>query len=82
MSYIKAKKYVIRPSKKDIVLELIEKTFRGSKYQTAISRVLNDKAMTWKRWMYYFDYNLLEDILMEEDCVEVTDFTETEDIGI
>lgn len=74
--YVKAKRYMIRPSKKKEVIEFIENNFKGTKYQTAMSRVVDNKVMTWKRWMYYFDYNYLEDILMEEDCVEV------EDLGI
>ena len=76
--YVKSKNYMIRPSKKKEVVEFIENNFKGSKYQTALSRVLQDKSMTWKRWMYYFDYNYLEEILMEEYSVEL----EIEDIGI
>lgn len=76
--YVKSKNYMIRPSKKKEVIEFIENNFKGSKYQTALSRVLEDKVMTWKRWMYYFDYSYLEEILMEEDSVEL----EIEDIGI
>lgn len=70
-TYIKSKKYLIRPSKKPEVIEYIKENFKGTKYQTALSRVLANKTMTWKRWMYYFDYNYLEEILMEEDCIEI-----------
>jgi len=77
--YVKSKRYMIRPSKKKEVIEFIEDNFKGSKYQTALSRVVDDKIMTWKRWMYYFDYNYLEEILMEEDSVELE---LEEDLGI
>lgn len=70
-TYVKSKKYKIRPSKKKEVIEYIQNNFKGTKYQTAMSRVLSDKVMTWKRWMYYFDYNYLEEILMEENSVEL-----------
>ncbi len=63
--YVKSKGYRIREDKKQEVIGLIEKTFRGSKYDTALDRVLKSKVMTWKRWMYYFDYNYLSDILEE-----------------
>lgn len=76
--YVKSKNYMIRPSKKKEVIQYIEDNFKGSKYQTALSRVLADKAMSWKRWMYYFDFDYLEDILMEEDNVEL----EIENLGI
>lgn len=76
--YVKSKKYMIRPSKKKEVINFIKENFKNTKYQTIMSRVLQDKAMTWKRWMYYFDYNYLEEILMEEDSVEL----EIEDMGI
>lgn len=71
--YVKAKRYMIRPSKKSEVINFIEDNFKGTKYQTAMSRVVDNKVMTWKRWMYYFDYNYLEEILMEEDSVEIDD---------
>lgn len=77
-NYVKAKKYVIRPSKREEVLSYIKENFKGTKYQTALSRLLENKSMSWKRWMYYFDFNFLEDILMEEDCIEV----EEENLGI
>ena len=77
--YVKSKKYKIRPSKKKEVVMFIKDNFKGTKYQTALSRILQDKAMSWKRWMYYFDYNYLEDILMEEDSVELEI---EEDLGI
>lgn len=70
-TYVKSKKYLIRPSKKLEVIEYIKENFKGTKYQTALSRVLANKTMSWKRWMYYFDYNYLEEILMEEDCIEI-----------
>lgn len=75
--YVHAKKYVIRPSKKEEVLAYINEHLRGSKWQTATARVIQNKAMVWRRWMYYFDFTFLEDVLMEEDCVEIT-----EDLGL
>lgn len=72
-NYTKIKKYVIRPSKRKEVLVFITEHFRGSKYQTAVSRVVENKAMSWRRWMYYFDDDFLYDILMEEDCIEVSE---------
>ena len=77
-AYIKAKKYIIRPSKKQEVLDYIEQNFKGTKYQTALSRVFDNKSMSWKRWMYYFDFNFLENVLMEDDCVEIVE----DDLGI
>lgn len=77
--YNKAKKYVIRPSCRKEVLGFIEENFKGSKYEQAFKRVLENHAMTFKRWMYYFDFDFLDDKLMEEDCVEIV---EKDDLGI
>lgn len=77
-NYVKAKKYIIRPSKKEEVIDYIKNNFTNTKYQTALSRVIENKSMSWKRWMYYFDYNYLEDILMGEDCIEINE----DDLGI
>lgn len=76
MSYVKSKKYRIRSDKKSEVVGLIEDNLKGSKYSSAMNRVLENKAMCWKRWMYYFDYNYLEEILEEVEDEEV------EDLGI
>ena len=83
--YVRSKKYVIRPSKRSEVLDFIKQNFRASKYQTAIDRVMENKAMSYKRWLYYFDLEYLDEILMEEDCVEIPIQEEnniTEDLGI
>ena len=82
MSYVKSKLYRIKPEKKREVLELIEENIKGSKYFTAVNRVLNDKVMCWKRWMYYFDFEILEDILEEVKDEDISEKEKIEDLGI
>ena len=77
--YNKSKKYIIRPSCRKDVIDFINNNFKGSKYSQANKRVIENHPMTFKRWMYYFDFELLDNILMEEDCVEIV---EDEDLGI
>ena len=69
--YVKSKRYVIRPSKRTDVINFIEANLKGSKYQQALRRVTENNPMYYRRWLYYFDINYLDDILMEDGCVEI-----------
>ncbi len=71
--YTKAKKYVIRPSCKKKVIEYIEKNFQGSKRAGAFRKVIDNIPTTYKRWLYYFDFEILEEILMEEGYEEIVE---------
>lgn len=88
--YVKSKKYVIRPSKRNEVIKFIEDNFKGSKYRSVTDALIKNTPMYYKRWLYYFDLDYLDEILMEEDCVEISlqekqksfkDYTK-EDLGI
>ena len=69
MEYVKAKKYLIKPS--------VRKNFDSKLAARVVRYITTDKALTFSRWLKYFDYDLLEDILVEEDNVETI-----EDLGI
>ncbi len=72
MEYIKSKKYVIRPSKKSMVYKIIASDeFDKKKKRAALDNFLKDIPLTFKRWLHYFDYDILDEVLMEEGCVEI-----------
>ena len=74
MEYIKAKQYLIKPSIKGEICVTIRDNFDSRTAARLIRYITTDKPLTFSRWLKYFDYNLLEDIL-----VEVVD---NEDLGI
>lgn len=77
-----AKKYVIRPSKRGKVHDYIKKNFDGFKKQNALDNLINNKALTFKRWLNYYDFDLLDDVLMEEGFEEKEIDEDNEDYGI
>lgn len=71
MEYVKVKKYLIKPSVRKEICKSVRENF-DSKISTRIVRyITTNKALTFSRWLKYFDYDLLEDILIEEDNVEI-----------
>lgn len=77
MEYVKAKKYVIKPSVKKDICKSVRENFDSRMAARIVRYITTDKALTFSRWLKYFDYDLLEDILVEENCVEII-----EDLGI
>lgn len=77
MEYVKAKKYLIKPSVRKDICKSVRENF-DSKISTRIVRyITTNKALTFSRWLKYFDYDLLEEILVDENNVEII-----EDLGI
>ena len=77
-----AKKYTIRPSKKGKVCDYIKKNFDGYKKRDALDNLLSDKALTFRRWLYYYDYDFLDEVLMEEGFEEKEVDEDNENYGI
>lgn len=77
MEYVKAKKYIIRPSVKKDICKSVRENFDSRMAARIVRYITTDKALTFSRWLKYFDYDLLEDILVEENNVEII-----EDLGI
>lgn len=77
MEYVKAKKYLIKPSVRNEICKSVRKNFDSKLAARVVRYITTDKALTFSRWLKYFDYDLLEDILVEEDNVETI-----EDLGI
>lgn len=64
-------KYVIRPSKRQELLELINERYTGNKRSRGKCVVIYNKPMTYTRWANWFDLDTLDDALMEEGYEEV-----------
>ena len=64
-------KYVIRPSKRQELLELINSNYEGNKRSRGRVLVINNRPMTFTRWANWFDLNTLDNALMEEGYEEV-----------
>ena len=77
MEYVKAKKYIIKPSMKKDICKTVRENFESRMAARLVRYITTDKAMTFSRWLKYFDYEVLEDILIEENNVETI-----EDLGI
>lgn len=77
MEYVKAKKYVIKPSVRSDICKSVRENFDSRMAARIVRYITTNKALTFSRWLKYFDYDLLEDILIEEDNIEII-----EDLGI
>lgn len=64
-------KYVIRPSKRQELLDIIDTKYVGDKRSRGRGLVIYNKPMTYTRWANWFDLNILDDALMEEGCEEI-----------
>ena len=65
MEYVKAKKYIIKPEFKKDICNSVRENFDCQASTRLIRYILNDKPLTFTRWLYYFEYELLENILEE-----------------
>ena len=77
MEYVKAKRYLIKPSLRSEICKKVRENFDSKIAVRVVRYITTNKALTFSRWLKYFDYDLLEDILVEEDNVEVL-----KDLGI
>lgn len=64
-------KYIIRPSKRQELLDIIYEKYTGDKRSRGKSVVVYNKPMTYTRWANWFDLNTLDEALMEEGYEEV-----------
>lgn len=67
MEYIRAKKYVIKPDVRKDICKTVRENFDSRLASRIVRYITTDKSMTFSRWLKYFDYDLLEDILVEEN---------------
>jgi hypothetical protein len=67
--YIKAKQYKVKEDKISDALKYVGENHTGYKADTAIKYILGGKLLTFKRWLYYFDYDFLSNILISEDLL-------------
>lgn len=70
MEYVKAKKYLIKSSVKKDICKSVRENFDTRMAARIVRYITTDKALTFSRWLKYFDYELLEDILVEENNIE------------
>ena len=77
MEYVKAKKYLIKPEVRKDICKSVRENFDSRMATRIVRYITTNKALTFSRWLKYFDYDLLEDILIEEDNVEII-----KDLGI
>lgn len=77
MEYVKAKKYLIKPEVRKDICKSVRGNFDSKMSARIVRYITTNKALTFSRWLKYFDYDLLEDILIEEDNVEII-----KDLGI
>ena len=71
MEYVKAKKYLIKPNLRSEICKTVRENLDSKKAARIVRYITTNKSLTFSRWLNYFDYDLLEDILVEEDNVEV-----------
>lgn len=64
-------KYVIRPSKRQELLDIVSEKYTGNKRSRGRGVVIYNKPMTYTRWANWFDLDTLDDALMEEGYEEV-----------
>lgn len=77
MEYVKAKKYLIKPSVRKEICKSVRENFDSKMSARIVRYITTNKALTFSRWLKYFDYDLLEEILVDENNVEII-----EDLGI
>lgn len=77
MEYVKVKKYLIKPSVRKDICKSVRENFDSKISARIVRYITTNKALTFSRWLKYFDYDLLEEILVDENNVEII-----EDLGI
>lgn len=77
MEYTKAKKYIIKPSVRSEICKSVREKMDSRLAARIVRYITTNKALTFSRWLKYFDYDVLEDILIEENSIEII-----EDLGI
>lgn len=77
MEYTKAKRYLIKPSLRNEICKTVRENLDSRMASRIVRYITTNKALTFSRWLKYFDYDLLEDILVEENNIEII-----KDLGI
>lgn len=65
-------KYIIRPSKRQELLKSVSNSYEGVNRSRIKNIIIENKPKSYIRWNKWFDLEVLDDILMEEDCEEVS----------
>ena len=64
-------KYIIRPSKRQELLDIINEKYTGDKRSRGKCVVIYNKPMSLARWANWFDLETLDKALMEEGYEEI-----------
>lgn len=64
-------KYIIRPSKRQELLDYINDTYTGDKRSRGRCVVCYNKPMTYTRWANWFTLDILDEALIEEGYEEI-----------
>lgn len=68
---MKLVKYIIRPSKRQELLDDVMTKYTGEKRSRMKSLIVYNKPKSFARWANWFDLDVLNNVLMEEDCEEI-----------
>lgn len=75
--YIKAKQFIVKPELKKQICDTVRENFERKIAARIVRYITNDKPLTFSRWLKYFEYEVLDDIL-----IEVEDEENIKDLGI
>ena len=64
-------KYIIKPSKKQTIFELLSTLYSGAKLSRVKVIVAENKPRTITRWAKWLPFELIDDCLMDEHEVEI-----------
>ncbi len=64
-------KYVIKPSKRQELLDYTIQNYTGVECTRRKEVVLENKPKSYLRWTKWFKLDVLDAVLMEEDCEEI-----------
>lgn len=64
-------KYIIKPSKRQELLDYTIQNYTGVECTRRKEVVLENKPKSYLRWTKWFKLDVLDEVLMEEDCEEI-----------
>lgn len=64
-------KYIIKPSKRQELLDYTIQNYNGVECTRRKEVVLENKPKSYLRWTKWFKLDVLDEVLMEEDCEEI-----------
>ena len=64
-------KYIIKPSKRQELLDYTIQNYAGVECTRRKEVVLENKPKSYLRWTKWFKLDVLDEVFMEEDCEEI-----------